>query len=345
MGRSVFFGWVTFLTVAACGGDTTEPNDTISADAESYLGVVLGIMQDNSINRFTIDWPEFRRATFERAGSAQTTADTYPAILLAIEMLGDGHSFFLGAASAAPATANVTAALARPPAGHVLRDVFGYIYVPAFSGSVQQADDLAKTLQNLIETNDAPERCGWLVDLRHNTGGNMWPMMAGVGPVLGEGLAGFFVDPDPNVPSHPWGYDSAGSWSGSSTVTPIDDPYKLETPNPAVAVLTDELTASSGEAVTIAFRERPKTRSFGEPTLGLSTANQGFNLRDGARLFLTTSTMADRTETLYGGPVDPDQLAVTNIGSAGEIDPTRGDDAAVEAALDWLQANGDCPAP
>ena len=55
--------------------------------------------------------------------------------------------------------------------------------------------------------------------------------------------------------------------------------------------------------------------------------------------------MADRTETLYGGRVDPDEVVVTDIGSADEIDPTTGNDAAAEAALDWLQGNGDCSVP
>jgi hypothetical protein len=35
---------------------------------------------------------------------------------------------------------------------------------------------------------------GWIIDLRGNGGGNMWPMLAGIGFVLGEGNLGYFVD-------------------------------------------------------------------------------------------------------------------------------------------------------
>lgn len=61
---------------------------------------------------------------------------------------------------------------------------------------------------------DAPDLVGWIVDLRGNGGGNMWPMIAGVGPVLGEGTAGAFVDPDDNVTL--WGYANGASIADGS---------------------------------------------------------------------------------------------------------------------------------
>lgn len=36
---------------------------------------------------------------------------------------------------------------------------------------------------------------GWIVDLCGNGGGNMWPIIAGVGSVLGDDLLGFFISP------------------------------------------------------------------------------------------------------------------------------------------------------
>ena len=57
----------------------------------------------------------------------------------------------------------------------------------------------------------------------------------------------------------------------------------------------------------MAFKERPNTRSFGELSCGLSTANAGFNLGDNYTLFLTVSTFADRAENLYGGRIAPDE--------------------------------------
>jgi C-terminal processing protease CtpA/Prc len=89
-------------------------------------------------------------------------------------------------------------------------------------------------------------------------------------------------------------------------------------------VLTDRAVASSGEAVVVAFRARPNTRSFGSPTCGLSTANQGFRLSDGATLALTVAVMADRTRAPYGLSLAPDE-------------PVSGDAEVVQGAIDWLR--------
>ena len=52
---------------------------------------------------------------------------------------------------------------------------------------------------------------------------------------------------------------------------------------------------------------RPRTRSFGLPTAGLSTANGTFPLSDGAMILLTTAIEADRTGRRYGDKIEPDE--------------------------------------
>jgi carboxyl-terminal processing protease len=176
--------------------------------------------------------------------------------------------------------------------------------------------------------------CGWVVDLRGNTGGNMWPMIAGVGPIVGEGILGFFVDPDSVVKT--WAYQDGGSLLDGVVLTLASSPYELVAPNPPVAVLTDGRTASSGEATTIAFRGRPDSKSFGGPTWGVSTANRGFTLSDGAMLILTVSTMADRTGRLYGAEVVPDQSV------QGEKTGDPATDQPLAAAMEWLREHPVC---
>lgn len=80
-----------------------------------------------------------------------------------------------------------------------------------------------------------------------------------------------------------------------------------------MAVLTDHGTASSGEAVAIAFKRRLDTRFFGTATCGLSTANETITLDDGATLLLTVSVMADRARTPYGDVVVPDESSTAPV--------------------------------
>lgn len=155
-----------------------------------------------------------------------------------------------------------------------------------------------------------------------------------MGPILGDGVAGFFVHPDSVTQA--WSYEGGSSRIGMSPLVSVTDPYVLETPNPSVAVLTDSLTASSGEATTISFRGRPGARSFGQPTWGVSTSRQGFVLSDGAILHLTVSTMADRTRTLYGLKVVPDEV----VDGPKTGDPAT--DPVLARAVDWLHTQAEC---
>ena len=102
-----------------------------------------------------------------------------------------------------------------------------------------------------------------------------------------------------------------------------------------VAVLTGPRTASSGEAVAISFKGRPRTRSFGQPTIGLSSANGTFPLPDGAMILLTTAIEADRTGKQYGEKVDPDEIVPAPAASAPPANSI--DDATMAAAIAWLR--------
>jgi C-terminal processing protease CtpA/Prc len=192
----------------------------------------------------------------------------------------------------------------------------------------------ATRLQELIRAIDQPPACGWIVDLRQDEGGNLWPMLAGVGPLLGEGEVGAFVTSGQRVP---WVYRDGGAYVGTQVVTVVNNPYRRADP-PPVAVLTAAQTASSGELLVVAFRGRPSTRSFGSPTRGVPTSNEPKVLADGAVLLLTTTASADRTGATYEDTIQPDQRV------AG-VTLTRGDEATdptVQAAAMWLRAQPGC---
>ena len=154
-------------------------------------------------------------------------------------------------------------------------------------------------------------------------------MIAGVGPLLDDGAIGFFIDPDGLIAE--WFVEKGRAGMDQVVLSAPERFYVVESGLSHVAVLTDSLTASAGEGVAVAFRGRDSTRSFGEPTWGVSTANAAFDLGDGARLVLTVATMGDRRGNVYGGKVIPDELVVGGT-KTGE----PGTDIVLEAALQWL---------
>jgi C-terminal processing protease CtpA/Prc len=294
--------------------------------AEDYLAAALAIMEQHAMHRDHIDWHALRIASTLHAPGASTPADTYDSIRWALTQLEDRHSFL------APPDRGVAAIAsgayvrdATVPYGLLRADRIAYLQVPGFLGSAQHRARYADALQANIAQLDAADPVGWMVDLTENWGGDMWPMLAGLGPLLGEGQLGSF-----DLPNHPpaiWSYRAGQAWlDGVSRAQTSNGVYRLRMSAPPVALLMSIRTASSGEAVLIAFNGRPNTLRFGTATRGLTTANNEFSLPDGATIFLTVGTYADRFGRVYGQAIAPDEY----VDGDGEQIQTR--------AAAWIHA-------
>jgi C-terminal processing protease CtpA/Prc len=227
-----------------------------------------------------------------------------------------------------------------PPAGRRWADGIGYIALPNFSVIERQVDYVAAA-RRIIATADEAPTCGWVIDLRLNTGGGYAPMVTGIGPILGVGpFLGWRLPDDQQL----WvTYQGGGIYDDGRLVA--DDlarmpAYELQRPDPPVAVLTGPLTSSSGEVTTLAFVERPATRLFGERTGGFTTGNASYLLFDGALVALAEVAMTDRTGATHMDGVTPDELIRTDWTSYGtDADPV------LAQATDWLSRQPACAAP
>src|SRR5271154_6471872 len=343
----------------------------ISPGAAAFLDNAIDIMREHALHGQGVDWTALRTEAFKRAGGAFNPIDTYPSIYWALVQLGDPGSHLRlppglypdqiallqqaekEAVHGAPASARTETTIPtaftsrRLPEGHIVTAQgknFGYVVLPRCSakdndGLLLYAADVRRILTDLSAQNPK----GWIVDLRGNTGGNMWPMLTGIGPILGDGVVGSFVAADGNIP---WFYQDGKTGTrnqaGLETVSlTLEDAPVLMTPSAPVAVLIDTSTASSAEAITIAFHGRPDTRFFGARTAGKSTAVQPFKLDDGAELYLTTAIDADRSGKAYPDGFTPDQVISFNGGSM----PQESNDQALLAAQTWLVASTTTVAP
>ncbi|MEU4125359.1 S41 family peptidase [Streptomyces virginiae] len=339
---------------AVAVGPSPQPSADMSAAAELYLTHVLDLLQSKSIDKKKVDWPQVRRQAFAEADGARTTADTYDAIDLAVKAVDNPHTFFLrpdraGALVPSPEVPG-TGAPPQVPSGRLLGQRIGYVSLPA----TEKIPGYARAGARAVRTVDASGPCGWIVDLRGDSGGAVWPKLDVLAPLLGDGRLGGFVDADGNEAA--WALDK-GQLSVDGEVIPKDLPPSIETgesgiddyvthnayvlkrPRPPVAVLTGPETASAGEAALIAFRGRPESRSFGLPTAGLATGNASYPLNDGALLLVTEAVDVDRTGRRYANtPIAPDvRVAFT------DRDMARGTgDPAVAAARKWLESRPAC---
>jgi len=294
-------------------------------DAHALVEEAAGKIERHAYYADRVDWKQALAQAKLQVRDPQAFDEAHSAISGMLRQLRDGHSFLL--------RPDRTKAIFENKAvddiaidTRDLGDVF-VVAVPTFVGTqAVREQEYSTRLHSAFERNGNPPRCGWVVDLREDRGGNMFPMLAGLAPLIGTGDLGKFVDRSGR--EKPWPVRRI-------YVDARMDISAFEAPDlrsARVAVITGRNTMSSGEAVAIAFRGRANTRSFGEPTAGKSTGNEGFELGDGSMMLITTVLMADRNGVRFGRPIEPDESADARIGKGIE------DDAALASAVRWLRA-------
>ncbi|AZQ58277.1 peptidase S41 [Maribacter sp. MJ134] len=318
---------ITLLLLFSCGDNNEDiiEEDVISVSAVNFINEIIDIMEFNSLNRNGIDWSDFRSQVFEAAGQAQSIEEVYNsgAIKKALSLLDDNHSFISRENGQFISASTAVCPLVQPSRPDIPEDI-GYIFIRGFSSSnEEEIIAFAQGLQDVIRDKDSSNLKGWIVDLRVNTGGNMWPMLAGIGPILGEGIAGYFIGANGDETS--WEFSQGKAISGFNTIIDIQDSYNLINPNPKVAVLLDNATASSGEVMAISFINRDNSASFGTSTCGLSTGNTSFSLSDNSNLLLTTVVLADRQKNTFGDRIIPNFEASEDEIIARAIEYIRND--------------------
>lgn len=224
------------------------------------------------------------------------------------------------------------------PRSRLTASGFGLLDLPGHmgDGSLPADRDYGAVVRSAIAELAKRGARAWIIDLRRCDGGNMWPILAGLVPLLGVGHYGSFVDVVNDV-WWEWGFDGENLFSRQRDNGEVDysvpvKPDSRSVPTSGrVAVLTSRVTSSSGEAVAISFLGVPGVRLFGESTGGLTSANNMHVLGDGSSLLLAETYEADRLDRVYQAGVDPDEevrVDWTAVDSAN--------DPVVIAAENWL---------
>jgi carboxyl-terminal processing protease len=210
----------------------------------------------------------------------------------------------------------------------------GYLALP---GVVEpSADQYRAAGAEVMRTLQAGHPDGWVLDLRSDSGGDVWPMLGAIQPLLGSGTIGSFVSP-PEPPSVVRATPTELT-QGAEVSIRIPVAAQQGANTDPVVVLTGPTTGSAGEFAAIVFRGRPCTTSMGSATDGVPTGNEGIGLSDGATLILTTAFEADRTGHVYpDAPIKPDVQVGTNYNATwNQADPT------IRAATRWLSVHRSC---
>lgn len=354
-------GLALALVVATPGAAQDAP----TFDAQARVTEALEAVRPIAMNRDTVDWTAIEARARGIAAEASDTIDLLPAYHLIVWSLGDEHSFMQAsdaqidewirrnnrnrflpdtprprASQSAFKRRTVSARDLALPNGRVAREVV----VPAHSG-----DDPGDAYGNAVagHLTATAGTCGYVIDLRGNTGGNMGPMILGLSPLMGEGYTIPAIADATNFNAvmriENGGVVGLESPNATETIpfeTLADWPEDPTLSTAPVAVMIDQATASSGEAVAIALRGRANTRFFGETTFGVASANLPRLLSDGITLHVTIALLRDSEGRTYLEGFPPDEAVATGPGR-----PDDPDDAVQEAAKSWLAQQTACATP
>jgi hypothetical protein len=279
------------------------PSPPPAVDPAAYLDEVLAVVEQHAYYADRVDWEASRAEAAEVAAGATTTADTYSFVLRLIGELDDRHSgFFPPSEFSSPEVVPQFG----PPTGSVDDETIGVLQLPAlvtFDASDASAREYISAAHQLL-TADA---CGWIIDLRGNGGGNLFPMLVAVGPLLGPGPTVGYRDRHGSTDVYELLADgSLVAPDGTILAVAPPDAPPIENRGIPLAVLHGPGTASSGEGVVMALSGRPNVRTFGTPTAGVPTGNALYELSDGSALNLTSAIGVDFGGVAHEGPIAPD---------------------------------------
>lgn len=178
----------------------------------------------------------------------------------------------------------------------VLKDQYGYILLPGMLMIDLPQDSIDMESQRMydkiMEVVSTTTLKGWIIDLRFNIGGNVFPMLAALYHFLGNNSVYMSLDKD-GVVQELTKLENGAVYDDRKNMATIIPKQQADIKTP-VALITGILTASSGELVAVSFNGRQNVQIIGEPTAGMLTGNTLTQLPFDVKLTLTSGYLADR---------------------------------------------------
>jgi hypothetical protein len=307
---------------------------------------VYTFIKYNSILRTTVDWTQIDKTFNEQIKTAKSLRDTMECFVTILGTLNDVHSqIFLNNKYFGhyPTFNDTTLSWLKPINDKavsltnqihtkIIVGKIGYVRVPAFQvyGS-KQINGFAQSLADSIIELSQKAKKGFIIDLRLNGGGNIYPMLSGLSSFLGNQTVGYETNVNDSI-TRTWEIKNGNFVIGGYQSTNIlVKPIKKFTSIPIV-ILIGPITKSAGSMTAIAFKGRPNTVFIGEPTAdGYTTSNGYFQVSPNLTLNFATNYVSDRNMKIYKTMVRPDILVYK-----GDNFDKLTEDKKMQAAIKWL---------
>lgn len=305
------FLFITFIFFYTFSFSQTLKNDSI----RSFVETSIKLIRSNAVDTSNVELIESK--LYDKAKDLNFVSDLVPLYTEVFELLNDHHGGLKYKGKtygwnkhAASAKAYLKSKLKteKTVVSQLIDKKTAYIRIPGNDDfGFKKVDSIANDITTHINKVNSAKIKGWIIDLRVNIGGNMYPILLGLKEFIGSDnivFGGFRNSKG----------ESSGKWEikdGKMLIdgieldskTQLKIPLKKDIP---IVILTSCYTASAGEMTAISLIGRKNTYIVGEPTADYTTAVQGFRINKDAGINLSTDYVVDRNLKIYTSNIQPD---------------------------------------
>ena len=299
-------------------GEEKSDRDKIN----EFYTALLTQLESNYLHRSTTDWTLVRTLVSEKTSQVQSFEEALPIVTDVFDAIKCNHCQLFSKENHYTSTLNPQFSQGdfsreflleyekqTPFHVKIIDDNIGYINIPGMLLIDLTHDELNLETQKMYDAiaKTAKENSikGWVIDLRFNIGGNVYPMLASLHYFLGNNVMYKGLNHLSQVTqSHT--LKDGGFYTGKKLEAKANLSIKpnLKTP---VALIVGKMTASAGEDILVAFKGRKNTTTIGEKSYGFLTGNDMFDLPYDNKIALTVSYIADQNN-IYQKYITPDIL-------------------------------------
>jgi carboxyl-terminal processing protease len=296
-------------------------------EMKSILDTAIVQARKYALNAHNVKWDSIQLEMYAQAMHAKSVKDLHGSLQFLLIALKDRHGKFVEANSKMPIATypndggHTTHALTQNDTKFdfkILENGTRYIKLVSISPEANIQDEAA-LIRSAIDSLSKDDAQQWIIDLRNCTGGSMHANIAGIGPLLGEGLIGGIVDGKGSVKKL-FEVHNGRFYDDKHLVA--DFPVSKDMRDSKIAVLVNKQTSGAGEIVAIALRGRKNTKFFGETTAGDIVITKTIRIAKDLDMTLSESLYHDRKGSVYKYYIRPD-AAIS-------------DDRIMDEAITWL---------
>ena len=317
MKKNTFIGFILLLTLTGSVlGQTESSKEKITA----FYQALVENLQTEYLHRDTTNWNEVREFVSKKTSQIDDYETALKVSSELFDLINCNHCQLFSENKHYTSTLNKRLSaedfseqfvleLEKKPAFHVkvIDENFAYIHMPGMLLIDLPQDELNQETQKMydqivaIEKNNSIK--GWIVDLRFNIGGNAYPMLASLHYLLGDNVVYNTANKNgQRVKAHR--LKNGGFYSGEKLETQATPTIEPNSTIPT-AILIGKMTASAGENVAVAFKNRKNSILIGEQSYGFLTGNKLIELPYKNKIALTSSYITDKNN-VYREFITPD---------------------------------------